>query len=357
MTHKFDGVTQPRELGARAAPVRLSNGGMLLSRIAAWILAIALLAGGCARQDPVAAPTAKLRKVVLQSDWLPQAEHGGFYQALAKGFYREAGLDVEILPGGPGANIKLSVAKGTADFGMFRSDDVIIAASRGLPLVVVAAVLQHDPEALLVHAESPVKTLQDLNGRSVIAPPSMTWIPYVMSRHKIHFDLQPLNFGLAGFLGDPNAIQQCMVTSEPFFAEQHGVKVRTIPLADSGYDPYHALMCRRQLVRTNPDVIKAFVAASIRGWHDYLEGDPAPAHDLILRRNSQMTTGQLDYSRRALIEQSLVTGDAAHGERIGRISMKRIQQQIDVLTELKILEVPVTAAGVATRAFLPTSAK
>jgi NitT/TauT family transport system substrate-binding protein len=299
----------------------------------------------------------KLRKVVLQSDWFPQAEHGGFYQALAKGFYREAGLDVEILSGGPGATIKLSVAKGLADFGMYRSDDVIVAASRGLPLVMVAAVLQHDPEALLVHANSPVKTLADLNGRSVIAPPSMTWIPYVQAKYGIKFDLRPLNYGLTSFLADSSVIQQCIITSEPYFAEQHGVKVRTLPLADSGYDPYHTLMTRREFIRKNPDVVKAFVAASIRGWHDYLEGDPTPAHTLILQRNKQMAQGQLDFSRRALIQYALVTGDAAHGEHIGRLSIKRIQQQIDTLTEMKVLEVPVSAASVATRAFLPVSAK
>ena len=322
-----------------------------------WILALAALAGGCARQDSTAKPPVALRKVVFQSDWFPQAEHGGFYQALAKGFYREAGLEVEILPGGPGAAIKLSVAKGRADFGMYRSDDVIVAASRGLPLVIVGAVLQHDPEALLVHAASPVKTLADLNSRSVIAPPSMSWIPYVKKKYGVNFDLRPLNYGMAVFLGDPEAIQQGMLTSEPYFAEQRGVKIRTMPLSDSGYDPYHAIICSRALIRTNPELVKAFVAASIRGWHDYLEGDPAAAHALILKRNHQMTTGQLEYSRNALITHALVTGDPVHGEHIGRISLKRIQQEIDVLTEMKILEVPVTAAGVATRAFLPTSAR
>lgn len=330
---------------------------MRLARATGWILILALLAGGCRRKAAVVIPPGGLRKVVLQTDWFPQAEHGGFYQALAKGFYREAGLDVEILPGGPGATIKLSVAKGLADFGMYRSDDVIVAASRGLPLIIVGAVLQHDPEALLVRASSPVKTLADLNGRSVIAPPSMTWIPYVKQKYGIKFDLRPLNYGLAVFLADPEAIQQCMMTSEPYFAEQRGVKVRTVPLADSGYDPYHSIICRRELVRNSPDVVRAFVAASIRGWRDYLEGDPAPAHALIQQRNSQMSAGQLEYSRRALIVHALVTGDPAQGERIGRISLKRIQQQIDVLTEMKILEVPVTAASVATRAFLPTSAR
>ena len=103
--------------------------------------------------------------------------------------------------------------------------DVQRAFDRAAASYDAAAVLQHDPEALLVHANSPVKTLADLNGRSVIAPPSMTWIPYVKAKYGIKFDLRPLNYGLTSFLADPTAIQQCILTSEPYFAEQHGVKV------------------------------------------------------------------------------------------------------------------------------------
>ncbi len=327
---------------------------MRFVRPALCCLALALALGGCARPTPSAAPAAGgLRRIVLQSDWFPQAEHGGFYQALAKGYYREAGLDVEILPGGPGATIKLSVAKGVADFGLYRSDDAIVAASRGLPLLIVAAVLQHDPEGLLVHDASPVRTLRDLDGHSVIAPPSMTWIPYVQQKYGIKFDLRPLNYGLAVFLGDPTTIQQCMLTSEPFFARQHGARVRVVRLADSGYDPYHVLMCRRELARSSPAAVRAFVAASLRGWRDYLEGDPAPAFALIRQRNRQMSLEQLRFSRGELIANALVTGEASRGEAIGQLSLERIQRQIDALTEFKIVEQPVSAAAVATRAFLP----
>ena len=325
-------------------------------RLVATSVGVALLlaAGvGCARKEATPPREGGRRKVVLQSDWFPQAEHGGFYQAVAKGFYRDAGLDVEILPGGPGATIKLNVAKGTADFGLYRSDDVIVASSRGLPLIMVAAVLQHDPEALLVHEASPVRTLRDLDGRSVIAPPSMTWIPYVQKKYGIHFDLRPLNYGLAMFLSDPAAIQQCMVTSEPFFARQHGVKVRTVRIADSGYDPYHTIICRRELVRSSPEMVRAFVAASIRGWADYLGGDPTPAFDLIRQRNPQMSLEQLQFSRGELIANALVRGDAAHGEYIGQISVERIQRQIEALTEFGIVQKPVNTGSVVTREFLP----
>jgi NitT/TauT family transport system substrate-binding protein len=222
---------------------------------------------------------------------------------------------------------------------------------------MVAADFQHDGEALLVHEGSPVKTLSDLDGRSVIAPPSMTWIPYVQKKYGIKFDLRPLNYGIAVFLSDKDAIQQCMMTSEPFFARQHGAKVRTIRIAGSGYDPYHTLMCRRELVRNEPEVVRAFVAASIRGWHDFLEGDPAPAFDAIQQRNRQMSREQLEFSRQAVMANALVTGDPARGERIGDLAIERIQHQIDALVEFKIIDRPVNVAEVATRAFLPKATK
>lgn len=330
---------------------------MLPVRLTIFLLLAAALPAGCGRPsaksgDPAAG---KLRPLVLQTDWFPQAEQGGFYQALAKGYYREAGLAVEIRSGGNGVGIKLPVAKGDADFGMYRSDDVMVAASRGLPLIIVAATLQHDPQALLVHAEDPVRSFRDLAGRVVTAPLGMTWIPFIQKKYGLRFDLKPANYALGAFLADRTAIQQCMVTNEPFFAQQHGVPVRTLPLADSGYDSYHTVFCRRELVRSEPAVVRAFVAASIRGWRDYVTGDPAPAHALIIRRNSQMTAEQLAYSRGELIRRGLVAGDAARGEDIGQLSLARLSAQIGVLLDLKLLDAPLAVDAVATRDFLPAA--
>jgi NitT/TauT family transport system substrate-binding protein len=310
----------------------------------------ALLLAGCERRpvEPMA-----LRKVVFQSDWFAQAEHGGFYQALAKGYYREAGLDVVILTGGPGAGIKLKVAKGDADFGMNRGDDAILAISRGLPLMMVMATLQNDPQALLVHAESPVQDFPDLQGRTVTAAVGMTWIPFIQQKYGIKFGLVPTSYGLASFLADRTVIQQCFLTSEPYFARQKGVAVRVLPLTASGYNMYHTVICRRELIRRDPGVVRAFVTASIRGWNDYLAGDPAPAHQLILDRNRDMMPGQLAYSRRALIDYALVAGRPELGEATGRLSLERIQREIDLLRDFGVLEKPLRAAEVATTAFLP----
>jgi NitT/TauT family transport system substrate-binding protein len=131
------------------------------------------------------------------------------------------------------------------------------------------------------------------------------------------------------------------------------VAVRTLSLADIGYACYQVLFCRRELTRTAPEVVSAFVAASIRGWRDYLEGDPAPANALILQRNPQISAGQLAFSRGELIARSLVQGDRAKGEDIGQIKLERLSKEMKTLLDLKVLETPVAVSTVATTRFLP----
>jgi NitT/TauT family transport system substrate-binding protein len=323
-------------------------------RFAAALLLIAGVAG-CARQEPAAARAGgpALRRVVLQTDWFPQAEHGGYYQALARGFYREAGLDVELWPGGPGAGIKLKVARGDADFGLLRSDDLILSVSRDLPLVMVAATMQHDPQALMVHDASPVRTFKDLDGRAVIGNVGMAFYPYLESKYGIRLVRRQNTYGLGEFFANPETIQQCLVTNEPFFAAKAGHKVRTLPLTAAGYDCYQALFTRREVIRQSPAMVRAFVHASIRGWRDYLEQDPEPADDLILRRNPDMTRELLTFSRQALIKDAYVRGDPAKGEEIGRLSPARIAAQVDTLLKLRILDRRIEVTDAATTEFLP----
>ncbi|MFZ9747486.1 MAG: ABC transporter substrate-binding protein [Opitutaceae bacterium] len=316
-----------------------------------WCLALAVLAlGACARgpdQPPSLPASAATRpRVTLQTDWFPQGEHGGFYQALAAGHYAAAGLEVEIWPGGPGAGIRLKVARGDADFGMLRADDVLLAASRGLPLVMVMATLQHDPLALMLHADSPVRAFPDLAGRTVIGNVGMAWMPYLERRFGITFEKRQNTYGLGEFLGRPDLIQQCMVTNEPYFARAQGRDVRWLSLAAAGYDAYHVVVARRALVRDRPELVRAFVAASILGWQEYLHGDPAAADALIRQRNPQMSPGLLAHSRRELVAGRFVTGDPAAGERIGRLDPARLAELAGQLRELGILEASLDLAEV-----------
>ncbi|MBC7366589.1 MAG: ABC transporter substrate-binding protein [Undibacterium sp.] len=300
-----------------------------------------------------AAPGAPLPKVRFQTDWYPQAEHGGHYQAVARGFYREAGIDVEILPGGPNSAGPQKILSGLAEIAMGRSDEIIVNASDGLPFIIVGALMQHDPQALLLHDENPVKSFADLNGRSVMAVPGSTWVTYLKARYKIDFNLIPLNYGLAQFMGNKGFIQQCFVTNEPFFVAQNGAKPRTLLLDDSGFKPYRVYFCSQKYARENPAAVRAFVAASIRGWDDFIGGDSAPGKKLIAALNEQMTVAFMDYSIRAMTEAKLVGGDPAKGEETGLITRKRLQEQVDILVELKIIPAALPLAKYASFDFLP----
>tara|TARA_B110000483_G_scaffold42907_1_gene53417 strand:+ start:3408 stop:4409 length:1002 start_codon:yes stop_codon:yes gene_type:complete len=299
------------------------------------------------------ADSAALTPVQLQLDWFPEPAHGGFYQALTKGYYAEAGLAVEILPGGPGGRPTQKVASGQVPFSMGRSDDMMLAAAQGLPVLIVAALMQHDPQALLLHQDHPVNTFADLDGQAVMAYPGSAWIPYLQKRFEIEFDLMPMSFGLARFIADPNLIQACFVTDEPFRLRQQGVAVKTLLLADSGYDPYRVIVAHRPFADAHPEIVLAFVAASIRGWQDYIRGNPSSAHGRIAQENDHMTADQMVFSHSEMIIQRFVEGDPAVGESIGALDPRRLKSHAQLLYELGVLEDPLPIEAYADLTFLP----
>jgi NitT/TauT family transport system substrate-binding protein len=282
--------------------------------------------------------TPTLPKVRFKTDWFPQAEHGGFYQALAKGFYRDAGIDVEIVPGGPGVLVDQIVLAGQVDLAMGRSDDIIAWSSEGLPFVVVGVYMEHDPQAILVHEESPVRSFADLNHRTIMGVPGSNWIDYLKVHYHIDFNLIPSNFGIAQFMADPNFIQQCFVTNEPYYVRKNGAHPRTLLMSDSGFNPYRVIYSTRRYVREHPSEVRAFVAASLRGWDDFMNGDPSPGKALITKSNASMSDEFMDYSIKAMRDEHLVSGRAEAGERLGLMTRARMQAQVDDLRQMKIIQ-------------------
>src|SRR5271170_2909833 len=198
------------------------------------LCAVALLSGCSAKKSANG-----LFPVKFLTDWYPQPEHGGFYDALVKGYYKDEGLDVTIVPGGPYIVVEQQVAAGAAQFGMASSDKVLEAIGNEEPLIAIGATMQHDPQGIMVHAESPVHTFANLEGRTVAVKPGSTWFAYLEK----HFNYQnlrtiPATYSVSNFLQDPNYIQQAFVTSEPFFAQRAGVPTRMLMNSDAGYDPY-----------------------------------------------------------------------------------------------------------------------
>lgn len=314
---------------------------------------LALVLAGCGK--PAATPAAGEGrvKVRFQTDWFPQPEHGGYYQALARGFYAAEGLDVEILPGGPNAQVLARTATGRVDLAMTNGDDVIVAIARGLPLRMVAAEMQRDAQGILYHAAHPIRELRDLDGQTIMAGAGSVWIQWVQKKHGITFNLLPLGGDLARFMNDSRFIQQCFVTNEPYFARERGAEVGALLIAHPGYEPYRVMLGSREFVARHPETVRAFVRASVRGWVDYLTGDPAPADALLQKLRPDLSAGFLAYSRQAMRDYRLVLGDPARGERMGLLTAERLETQLRLLHELGLLDRELTVDDVATFEFLP----
>ena len=291
-----------------------------------------------------------LKKVTLLLDWYPEAENAGYFFALTHGLYARAGLDVQISAVGPNASVEPQVALRKYDFGLGSSDQVLIARSRGIPLVMVMGSLQHDPVGVMVHADSPVHTFADLDGRMIAVQPGVPWLLFVVKKYHLrNLKTTPLNFDYASFLHDPNYIQQSFMTSEPPIMEHSGVKVRTLWVKDTGCDAYMALQSSDRYVAANPDVVRAFVAASIAGWRGYLT-DPAMADAEILRRNPAMSAVQLNLSRKAMLDYHLVDEP---GKAVGQIDPDRMKNQYGILRDLNIITTDYDYKKSYTTEFIP----
>jgi NitT/TauT family transport system substrate-binding protein len=335
---------------------RAGNLRGLLAAVAAS--SIVALFAGCGKNEPAAAPggagEVPLPKVRFKDDWFPQAEHGGFYQALAKGFYRDAGIDVEIVPGGPGVPVDQILLAGQVDLAMGRSDDIIVWASKGIPLVIVGVYMERDPQAILVHDESPVRGFADLNNRTIMGVQGSTWIDFIKARYHIDFPLIPSNFGIAQFMADKDFIQQCFVTDEPYYVLKNGGHPRTLLISDSGFSPYRIIYTTQRYAREHAAEVRAFLAASLRGWDDYMNGDPAPGQALILKSNVSMTQEFMDYSTKAMREDHIVFGKPEEGERLGLMTRRRLQEQVDDLVSLRLISGPISVDKFARFDLLPS---
>jgi NitT/TauT family transport system substrate-binding protein len=308
-----------------------------------------LLLGGCGRGGDDARTADGLTRLRLHLDWYPQTEYGGYYQAQARDFYREAGLAVEIISGGPSVGVKETVALGRADIGCTDGNDVIvsIARERGLPIVIIGAEMQRNPQGIMFHQSHPVGEFKELDGRTFMANPGSAWVEYFKRSYGIRFNFVPLTTDLTSFLADKTMVRQCFVTQEPYVARERGAEVGTHLVADSGYAPYRVFFTSRDFLAAHPERVRAFVQASARGFHDFVTGDPAPALNALQAANKLMSPELMAYSLGAMKELHLVEGDAAKGERAGLITRERIAAQIEILQSLGQLERPVTVDDVA----------
>lgn len=311
------------------------------ARLACLIVLGLSLLPACSRQPSGEAQESlapKPVKITVQLDWFPEPEHGGLFQAQARGWFTEAGLDVTLLPGGPNALVNQRVATGQVQLGQGESVTTLLDSAKGLPLVQVAAVFQNDPSVFLLHADSPVKDFKDLDGRRIMARPGWVFLDFLRQKYAIDFTVIPFNFSVSNFIADPAFIQQGFYIAEPYFITQGGAPApRYLYAWDAGYDSYGILVANRTWARENPQALRAFLAAYVRGWRDYLENDPSPAHAAMKAANDKNTDGFLEFSRRMIIDEKLVVGrNASDSNHVGRLDPVRYATQIKMIEDLRL---------------------
>nr|WP_290223644.1 ABC transporter substrate-binding protein [Trichocoleus desertorum] len=284
----------------------------------------------------------QLDKVNYGTNWYAQAEHGGFYQAVAAGIYQAHGLDVTIQMGGPQVNGTQLLMGGAVDFFMGYGSDAIKAIAEGIPKVTVASIFQKDPQVLLAHPGTGRDSLEKIKGSPILisAAANTTFWPFLKSKYGFTDDQKrPYNFNVGPFLADKTLVQQGYLSSEPFKVKQQGgFEPVLILLADYGYDPYSTTIeTRKDLVEKQPDLVQRFVDASIKGWYSYFQ-DPALGNELIKKANPEMTDDQLAYSLEKMKQYGIVVSGDAEKLGIGAMTDDRWKVFFDGMVKAGVFQ-------------------
>jgi NitT/TauT family transport system substrate-binding protein len=278
-------------------------------------------------------------RLVFGTNWYAQAEHGGFYQALAEGTYRRHGLEVTLRMGGPQVNGMQLLLAGQMDLFMGYDLQTIQAVAQELPVVTVAATFQKDPAVIIAHPG--VARLEELKGRpiAISAASETTYWPWLRARYGFTDDQKrPYTFSVQPFLLDRRLAQQGYITSEPYSIEKAGVKPVLFLLADLGYPPYaQTIVATRDTLVKRRDAVRRFVQASAEGWKSYL-ANPAPGNALIRRDNPQMEAALIAYGLEKMRSYAIVTGGDA--ERLGILTMTdaRWRRTFEFMVEAKMVK-------------------
>jgi NitT/TauT family transport system substrate-binding protein len=278
-------------------------------------------------------------KVTFGTNWKAQAEHGGFYQAVATGIYKKHGLDVTIRMGGPQVNHPQLLAAGAIDFNIGSSSfGTLNYVKSDIPMVTVAAIFQKDPQVLISHSGQGNDTLAAMKGKPILVSSGSRATFWNFLKVKYGFtddQIRPYTFNMAPFLADKSIIQQGYVTSEPYKIEKAGVKPLVHLLADSGYNSYACMIeTSWKLVKEKPSLVQRFVDASIEGWISYLSGDPEPGNALIKRENPEMSDDIIAYGIASMKKHGLVDSGDARTLGVGAMTDARWKEFLVTMSEV-----------------------
>ena len=288
--------------------------------------------------------TMAAEKVTFMSNWLAQAEHGGYYQAVADGTYADCGLDVTIAQGGPQVSGRPLLLAGKIDFYMGGNmQQAFDAVAQNIPLRVVAASFQKEPQVLMSHPGEGLDTWEDLPKAEqfIIGDEGLqSFFQWMVT--EFGFDpakRAPYTFNPAPFLADKKSVQQGYVTSEPFAIEKEGGFVpNQFLLADYGYNTYSTTIeAMQETIDKRPAVVQCFVDGSAKGWHNYLYGDNKAANEMIKKDNPDITDEQIAFSIEQMKKFGIVNSGDTEKLGIGAMTDERIQSFYDKMVKAKVM--------------------
>jgi len=285
-----------------------------------------------------------LDKVSFGTNWVAEAEHGGFFQAVADGTYKTYGLDVSIVPGGPNENNRMLLIAGKIDFFMAANTLMSFdAVANNVPVVTIAAMFQKDPQVLLSQPDAKVTKLQDLKPLTLFVSKEgmSSYFQWLKSEYGFsEKNVRPYNFNPQPFIANPKSAMQGYVTSEPFAVEKAaGFKPNVILLADAGFNTYSTLIeTRRDVVEKKPDLVQRFVDASIIGWYNYIYRDNSAGNAMIKKLNPEMTDELLAYSVAKMKEYGIVDSGDSVKAGIGAMSDERYTSFFDKMVKAGVVK-------------------
>jgi NitT/TauT family transport system substrate-binding protein len=312
------------------------NPALLTRALTALLVAFVMAVPPCRAQT-------MLDKVSFGTNWVAEAEHGGFFQAVADGTYAKYGLDVTIVPGGPNDNNRMLLIAGKLDFFMAANTLMSFdAVANNVPVVTVAAIFQKDPQVLLTHPEANITKLEGLKPLTLFVSKEgiSSYFQWLRSEYGFSEDkVRPYTFNPQPFLANKQSAMQGYVTSEPYAIEKTaGFKPGVILLADYGFNSYSTLIeTRSDLIDKKPDLVQRFVNASLVGWYNYLYGDNSAANATIKKLNPEMTDELIGYSVAKMKEYGIVDSGDALRDGIGAMTDARIASFFDKMVRAHVV--------------------
>ena len=300
------------------------------------VLAGALIAGSAMAES-------HLKSVAFGTNWLAQAEHGGYYQSVADGTFAACGLDVTIVPGGPQVNNRALMLAGKIQFHM--GGDLLQAfnaVAQGVPVVSVAATFQKHPQVIIAHpgvAETwdDLKKLKLLIGDNGFA----SYYQWMIAAHGFTVEQRvPYTFNPAPFLADKQTGMQGYLSSEPYLIQKEaGFEPKVFLIADAGYSTYATTIeTMADTIANDPDAVACFVDGSATGWYNFLYGDSAAADAMILEANPDMTQDKIDFAKMMMLKNGIVDSGDALELGIGAMTDAKVEGFYNAMVEAGVLE-------------------